>query len=340
MVFLVLGIKSLEFEVLKRVVISPEVRNFSSSPHPNTVNFVVSFLTVDTIGGKAVLSESVIQVSKVTVLQVASKIANNTLTFVLNVIDFPDGPSFMIELGPELLKLGLHVGSVEELSLPVVDVEAGFGELVQGVGFLLFDESFIFFLFFLFLRSFLLLGFFLLLFFFFLAFTFLLIVLFGFLLDFFLLLSSFKGRKSFLDAKPDLSEEFTDLLVLGVESFVPGNNLGETSSDFLVNPESQAESDAGEKSNISNGKFISSNVGGLAELSFNNLEGFQVVFLASFVHLLGDGEESKSSVEDSRVVGSELSVVEFKPLIDGGGLSGSLSVELSSLSSKVSEDGT
>ena len=100
----------------------PFFRDFSSSPHPDTVNLVVSFISIDTIGSKGVFSE-VINVSKVTVLQVTSKITNNSFSFVFNVADFPETPSIMIKLSPELIKSLFFIGRVTEFSLPVVNVE-------------------------------------------------------------------------------------------------------------------------------------------------------------------------------------------------------------------------
>lgn len=103
-------IKFGEGEILIRVVLFPCFRDFSSSPHENTVNFVVSFLSVDTIDSKAVFSEMLVKISDVSVLQVASQITNNSFSFVFNVVNFPERPSLVIEFRPELVKSGSFVG--------------------------------------------------------------------------------------------------------------------------------------------------------------------------------------------------------------------------------------
>jgi hypothetical protein len=64
----------------------------------------------------------------VSVLQVAGQIANDTLTFVFNVVDFPERPSLVVEFAPEFVKSCGFVGGVAKLSLPVVEVEGRFGE--------------------------------------------------------------------------------------------------------------------------------------------------------------------------------------------------------------------
>ena len=64
--------------------------DLSSSPKPNSVDFVVSFITIDSISSERVFSEAVLKVSDVSVLQVVGQVANNSLSFVLDVLDFPD----------------------------------------------------------------------------------------------------------------------------------------------------------------------------------------------------------------------------------------------------------
>jgi hypothetical protein len=75
------------------------------------------------------------------------------------------------------------------------------------------------------------------------------------------------------------------------------------------------------------------------ELSINNSEGLDIVLLSSFVLFLGDLGKAEHSVDGAWVIGAELSVLEFKPLIDLGSLEGIVSVEFSSLASKETENG-
>ena len=197
-------IEFLELEEVERVVLSPEVGNVSASPHPDAVNGIGSLLSVNSEIGKAVFSKVIVKVSQITVHQVVGQVADLSLTFVDDVIHLPKRPSFMVELGPEFGKTCFHVWSVEELSLPVIDVERRLGQKVKGVDFLGISEiisilSLIFLLLLLFL-----LGLFLLLLL--LSLSFLLIVLLFLLL--LLLLNNLKLGKGLFDAKPGLSKEF------------------------------------------------------------------------------------------------------------------------------------
>ena len=58
-----------ESEIIVALMFFPFHWDFSSSPHPNSVNFVVSFNSVDTVSGETVFSE-MIDVSDVTVFKV------------------------------------------------------------------------------------------------------------------------------------------------------------------------------------------------------------------------------------------------------------------------------
>ncbi len=65
----VLGIHSGECEIIVALMFFPFHWDFSSSPHPDTINFVVSFSSVNTVSSETVFSE-MINVSNVTVLEV------------------------------------------------------------------------------------------------------------------------------------------------------------------------------------------------------------------------------------------------------------------------------
>ncbi len=103
-------IKFSEGEIFIRVVLFPCLGDFNSSPHENTVYFVVSFLSIDTIDSKAVFSEMLVKISDVSVFQVASQITNNTFSFIFNIVNFPERPSLMIEFRPKFVKSSSFVG--------------------------------------------------------------------------------------------------------------------------------------------------------------------------------------------------------------------------------------
>jgi len=65
------GIKFGKGEVLKCLVLFPSLRELCSSPHPNTINFIVLFFSIDSINSKAIFSEMFIKVSQMPILQVA-----------------------------------------------------------------------------------------------------------------------------------------------------------------------------------------------------------------------------------------------------------------------------
>jgi hypothetical protein len=123
------------------------------------------------------------------------------------------------------------------------------------------------------------------------------------------------------------------------ESLIPLNNIGNCGSCFLINEESQSESDASNECDIGNGNLITNQIGSLLELSINNFQSVDEVFLSSFIDLLGDLTEAEDSINGSYIVRTDLSVEELKPLIDGGSLSRSVSVEFSSFPCEESEDG-
>ena len=58
-----------ESEIIITLMFFPFHWDFSSSPHPDSVDFVVSFNSVDTVSGETVFSE-MINVSDVTILKV------------------------------------------------------------------------------------------------------------------------------------------------------------------------------------------------------------------------------------------------------------------------------
>ena len=68
-----------EGEIIVALMFFPFHWDFSSSPHPDSVDFVVAFNSVDTVSGETVLSE-VVNVSNVTVFKVRSQISDNSLT--------------------------------------------------------------------------------------------------------------------------------------------------------------------------------------------------------------------------------------------------------------------
>lgn len=123
------------------------------------------------------------------------------------------------------------------------------------------------------------------------------------------------------------------------KSLMPLNNAGNSSTSLFIEEESQSKSDTWEERNVSDGDLVSSEVRSFLELGLNDFEDSQVILFSSFISFFGNGPEAESAVEDSGMVGRELGVVELQPLIDGCGLCWGVSVELSSFSGQVSEDG-
>jgi len=103
-------------------VFLPLHRNLSASPHPNSINFVVTLHSVDSEHRETVFFE-VFDVSQVSVFQVVGQIAHDSFAFILDVLDLPQRPSLVVKLAPELTQSGLLVLGVTELTFPVVDVE-------------------------------------------------------------------------------------------------------------------------------------------------------------------------------------------------------------------------
>ena len=115
-------VQSGEGEVVITLVFLPFLGDFSSSPEPHSVNFVVALNSVYTVHSETVFSE-VVNVSEVAVLEVVGQVADDTLTLVFDVVNFPEGPSSMVELTPKLGKGRLLVLSVAELAFPIIDVK-------------------------------------------------------------------------------------------------------------------------------------------------------------------------------------------------------------------------
>ncbi len=355
---LVILIQSGEGKVIIALMLFPFFGNFSSSPEPNSVDFVVSFNTIDSMDSEAIFSE-VVNISEMSIFQVVGKISDNTFSFVFDVVDFPKWPTGMIELSPKFLEGGCFVRGIAELSLPIVNVEWRFREQVKRILllfkldswvslFLFIIWSFLFLLVLLLLLLLLLLYFllFLLLLFLFLLFFLLLLLLlllllflFFFLLFLFLLLVVNKFRQKFFSAEPWPSEKSWNFLV-GEKSFIPMNQVRNGCSSFFIEDKSQEQSNTSNQGNISNANMVSSQVVGLRKLGISNLQSFKVVFLSSLILFLSNWEVSKDSVEGSVVEWVELSVDIFKPLINLCSLSSIVSIELSSLTGKESEDGS
>ena len=128
---------------------------------------------------------------------------------------------------------------------------------------------------------------------------------------------------------------------MGEESLIPLDDMRNGGSGLLVEDESQEESDGSEQANVSNADLIASQVVSLGELSLNNLKSLEVVLLSSLVLLLGElGVVSKGSVNSPHVVGGQLGVLVFEPLVDLCALSGAVSVVFSGLSGKEPQDGS
>lgn len=203
-VLLVGVIELCEGEVFVRIVFLPLLWDFSSSPEPGALDDQVSFITINSHDSESVLSE-VVKISNETVLQVAGQITDFSFTFVELIVGFPDAPSFRVVSSPESLEGFLLVFGVNKVSLEIIENEAGFGESIKRIFFLLFLSKegvnfFFFFVLFLLLLLWLL----------FLDF------LFGlFFLGFFLLFRSVGEvwNKDFL-AKPSLSEEIFEVFIL------------------------------------------------------------------------------------------------------------------------------
>jgi len=76
---------------------------------------------------EAIFSE-VVDVSQMAVLQVISKIANNSLTLIFNVVNSPKRPSFSVKSFPSFLEDFKFIRGIAELSLPIINVEGRFRE--------------------------------------------------------------------------------------------------------------------------------------------------------------------------------------------------------------------
>lgn len=124
------------------------------------------------------------------------------------------------------------------------------------------------------------------------------------------------------------------------EALVPLDDLGDVGSGLFVEDRPEEESDSTDKGNISNGDLVTNQVRSLLELSINHSQGLKVVLLSSFILLLGHWSESEHSVDGAGVVGVELSVLVFEPLVNLSSLNGRVSVELAGPASEVTQDGS
>lgn len=84
---------------------------------------------------------------------------------------------------------------------------------------------------------------------------------------------------------------------------MPLNDTRNSSSSLLVKEKSQRKSYTWEERNIGNRDLFASQIGSLLELSLNNFQDSQIVFLSSFIGFFGDVSEAKSAVEDSGMAG-------------------------------------
>lgn len=125
------------------------------------------------------------------------------------------------------------------------------------------------------------------------------------------------------------------------KTIVPSDNIGNGWSDFLVENQSENESNVDDQCNISNWDFVSCKIGSLSQLIVNYSQNLQVVFLASLIDFFGQSwVVAQSSIDSSGIQWTDLSIDELEPLVNWGSLSSVVSIELSNLSGEVSEDGS
>lgn len=151
--------------VFVRGMVSDFKRLGGSSPHKETSDIELGFITINTPHAEAVFSE-VFKSLKETVGKVVSHIEFFSFAFDLVVDDLPEGETFMVEVIETEVHSGLFVRGVGDQSLEIEEIKFGFGETVQRI--FLFGHGGLGFVLFLLLGFFLFLGFFLLLGFFFL----------------------------------------------------------------------------------------------------------------------------------------------------------------------------
>ena len=79
LISLVLRVHLGECEIVVALMFLPFHWDLCSSPHPNSIDFIVAFNSVNTVSSETVFSE-VVNVSNMTILEVGSQISDNSFT--------------------------------------------------------------------------------------------------------------------------------------------------------------------------------------------------------------------------------------------------------------------
>lgn len=316
LVFFLGDVQLLELVVLIGVQFLDFSRLGGSSPDPETADIVVSFITIDTVDGKSVLSE-VFKSLEETVHEVVGQEEDLTFTFGLYVVDLPDGETVGIEVLEEEVAGFVLVFGIDEKGLEVEEVEVGGGEEVKGVLFLFLGGFF--------LGGFLLGGG-------------------GLLLGFFLLLFFLLGLGKVIDFDSlgghEESTEFLGEGFLGHKVFVPSGDVGDELSVLFVEDQSETSIEGGGNADISNGDLVSGKVGVDLKDIIQLLQELSELAVSSLDFILG---ESSTDVLSASLVVShdEFSVRPVEPLVNEGFFNEVSTIETLGLvkSGEESEDG-
>lgn len=118
------------------------LRDVNASPHPDTSNLEVSFLSIDTMGRESVFSEGIqfLEEERGAIARFEKDLALRGESLVLHE---PEGVAVRVVLIPEVSEDTSLVGGVKELFFEFVEDHSGGGEEVEGVGSLLLGLLFI-----------------------------------------------------------------------------------------------------------------------------------------------------------------------------------------------------